>query len=65
MIEKWQNAACIRCNKYKWTADETELLIRLNRDFKGNMQKINWNPKIRFTFIICFNEFKEKDIIED
>lgn len=40
MIEKRQNSARIGCQKCKWTSDETELLIRLNRDFNGNAHRI-------------------------
>lgn len=40
MIEKRQNACNEMCQKCKWAVDETELLIRLNNDFNGNMAKI-------------------------
>lgn len=52
MIEKRQNAASPTCQKCKWTADETDLLIRLNKDFDGNMQKISsYFPKRTFRSI--------------
>ena len=52
MIEKRQNAANPTCQKCKWTADETDLLIRLNKDFDGNMQKISpYFPKRTFRSI--------------
>ena len=35
------------CQKCIWTVDETQLLIRLNNDFNGNMAKIvPYFPKI-------------------
>ena len=45
-IEKRQDAANLQHKKCRWTADEVDLLMKLNKDLNGKIEMIiNYFPK--------------------